>query len=71
MNKTSVTIDRRSLLAAGFGLAALAHAPVLPSREAGTLRPLRLAANENPWGPGPAARAALAALTGEARGPFE
>jgi histidinol-phosphate aminotransferase len=58
-------IDRRSLLAASVGLAALAQAPLLRAREAGTLRPLRLSANENPWGPGPAARAALLAHVDE------
>jgi histidinol-phosphate aminotransferase len=58
-------IDRRSLLAASVGLAALAQAPLLGAREAGTLRPLRLSANENPWGPGPAARAALLAHVDE------
>jgi histidinol-phosphate aminotransferase len=58
-------IDRRSLLAASVGIAALAQAPALRAREAGTLRPVRLSANENPWGPGPAARAAVLATLDE------
>jgi histidinol-phosphate aminotransferase len=65
MSTRNQTLHRRALLAAGIGLAALTQAPTLRAREAGTLRPLRLSANENPWGPGPAARAALLATTDE------
>jgi histidinol-phosphate aminotransferase len=69
-------LDRRQALrlahAAGAAMPlapalAPAAAPRPGASRAGALRlPLRLSANENPWGPGPAARAALAAATDEA-----
>jgi histidinol-phosphate aminotransferase len=67
-----MVMDRRRLLATSFALAAAPHAGALraaasPARmTTDTLRlPLRLSGNENPWGPGPAARAAIAAAVDE------
>ncbi len=69
---SDATLDRRRLLAAGLALATAAQAQVADSAArpaataAGALRlPLKLSGNENPWGPGPAARAAIAATVGE------
>jgi histidinol-phosphate aminotransferase len=65
--------DRRQALKLAF--AATAAAPLAPALARKPLRnpaqlplryPIRLSANENPWGPGPMARAAIAATTDEA-----
>lgn len=62
------TFDRRNLLTAGLALTATVASAGTTARKltrepdkAALRLPVRLAANENPWGPGPAARAALAA----------
>lgn len=61
-------IDRRSALKFALASSAFATTADLRSaeREVALKFPLRLSANENPWGPGPAARAALAASVDEA-----
>jgi histidinol-phosphate aminotransferase len=67
----STRIDRRrfvALGAAGATLAAPLDAVARKATRGATAEltwPIRLAGNENPWGPGPAARAALAASVGE------
>jgi histidinol-phosphate aminotransferase len=66
---TSV-VDRRRVLSLALAAAALpAAAPALARKAQRTpmsLRyPIRLSANENPWGPGPQARAAIIAATDE------
>jgi histidinol-phosphate aminotransferase len=67
--ETSV-VDRRKLLSLALAAAALpASGPALARKAQRTpmsLRyPIRLSANENPWGPGPQARAAIVAATDE------
>jgi histidinol-phosphate aminotransferase len=66
-------LDRRQAIT--LALAASAAAPLSPALARKPLRtpqpaplryPIRLNANENPWGPGPMARAAIAATTDEA-----
>ena len=66
-------LDRRQAIT--LALAASAAAPLSPALARKALRtpqpaplryPIRLNANENPWGPGPMARAAIAATTDEA-----
>ena len=67
-------IDRRRLLLAGSAAAvmlpssaAVAGARQTTGKPSTTLHyPIRLSANENPYGPGPAARAAIAAVTEDA-----
>jgi histidinol-phosphate aminotransferase len=69
-----ISLDRRRLLALSVTAPALT-APVITAtlpvvlqaaeRQRELRFPLRLSANENPWGPGPAARAALAASIDE------
>ena len=69
-----ISLDRRRLLAWSVTAPALT-APVITATLPAVLQaaerqrelrfPLRLSANENPWGPGPAARAALAASVDE------
>lgn len=63
-------LERRQLLSLALATAALPAAGVAVARKAQrtpmSLRyPLRLSANENPWGPGPQARAAIIAATDE------
>ena len=67
--ETSV-VDRRQLLSLALAAAALPAASPAFARKAQrtpmSLRyPIRLSANENPWGPGPQARAAIVAATDE------
>lgn len=65
-------LDRRTLLTTALALAATtqsrmsqsAAGPAAAARD-GLRLPLRLSGNENPWGPGPAARAAIAAALDE------
>ncbi|MCP5327105.1 MAG: histidinol-phosphate aminotransferase family protein [Sinobacteraceae bacterium] len=64
-------MDRRRLLSLALAAAALPAAGEAVARKAQrapmSLRyPLRLSANENPWGPGPQARAAIIAATDDA-----
>ena len=63
------TLDRRQLMTAGLALAALAPLSAAQARKARREEPLRfpirLSGNENPWGPGPKARAAIAAAIGD------
>lgn len=68
----TVTIDRRRLLATSVALATAAKvgathaaAKAAPSTRAALRLPVKLSGNENPWGPGPAARAAIAATMDE------
>ena len=70
----TVKVDRRHVLTAGLALTATAASAGAVARKvsrepvpgnAALRLPVRLAANENPWGPGPAARAALAAAVDE------
>ena len=60
-----INLNRRRTLALAVGGTALAtQLPAVlraAERQAALRYPLRLSANENPWGPGPAARLALAA----------
>ena len=66
----SPRVDRRQLLGGSLALAAAAVAPrpvaAKPTRANALQLPLRLSGNENPWGPGPAARAAIEAQMAEA-----
>jgi histidinol-phosphate aminotransferase len=70
MMKGTVSMDRRQVLsltlaAGAMPLAGEAQARK-PQRTPMSLRyPIRLSANENPWGPGPQARAAIVAATDE------
>lgn len=63
-------LDRRQLLAGSLALATAAgaaRAAAAKTARGVTLQlPLRLSGNENPWGPGPAARAAIDANMAEA-----
>lgn len=52
-------LDRRQAISLAIGASFLVGAP--PGKTAGTRGPIRLSLNENPWGPGPKARAAVAA----------
>lgn len=67
----AASVSRRALLEASRALLAGAAAGALPASAQSPARPvtragaIRLAANENPHGPGPAARAAIAAAIGE------
>lgn len=58
--RTGSTLTRRSLLSAAGGLVATGLAPLACAQSLAKQRPtmLRLIANENPYGPSPAARAA-------------
>jgi histidinol-phosphate aminotransferase len=67
----SVNLSRRELLRISGALAAGAAAPqapgaAAPARPLPGAGPARLSFNENPYGPGPAARAAIVASTGDA-----
>ncbi len=67
-------LDRRQFVALGATGVALSHAsgPALarkatrPTGAPPLKLPIKISGNENPWGPGPAARAAIAASTDEA-----
>jgi len=58
-------LDRRQILQAGLTLTALAPWAAAqarkPTRTAALNLPIKISGNENPWGPGPKARAAIAA----------
>jgi histidinol-phosphate aminotransferase len=61
----SSALGRRHILGLGLGLTAGAFAPSasvaqVPAAAPGIANPIRLSANENPYGPGPKARAAIA-----------
>lgn len=69
----SASLSRRELLRISGALAAGAGLPLAPVARAAdgatppaATGPARLSFNENPYGPGPAARAAIAAATGDA-----
>lgn len=62
---TQPGLNRRHLLAVGLGMTGAVFAPAAsvaqtPSPVPGKPDPIRLSANENPYGPGPKARAAIA-----------
>lgn len=61
----TMRIDRRSLLLLGAAASATALGKTANKRDAALHFPIRLSSNENPYGPGPMARAAIAANIGE------